>query len=124
MSLRDLKVGDTVIMVDANDRSYVNGVRVPSRPIYREVVKVGRKLLHVANGSWKPRTFDLDVGAEQGPGVNSAKIFTVEEWEDRAAIETATSELRQLGVELYLRGGRRLSSDQLGRILAIVEEPS
>lgn len=121
MSLRDLKVGDTVIMVDANDRHYENGVRLPQRGDRREVVKVGRKLLHVANGSWKPRTFDLDVGAEQGPGINSGHVYTVDQWNERHERNEVLTSLRELGIEL--RGGRSsvLSLTQLKSILTIVE---
>jgi hypothetical protein len=90
------------------------------------VAKVGRKYFYVEaldpKDSWmcRDRRFKIETGwADGGRGTRVADQASLE---DEARREQLTAQLSGLGVEFGYRGAaRRITTDQLAEILAIVE---
>jgi hypothetical protein len=108
-------VGDELVLVGhRGDRASVR------------VTKVGRKYFYVntldPKDSWmcRERRFDIETGwADGGRGARVADQASLDDEARRAQL---TARLRGFGVELGYRGvARRITTDQLTEILAIVE---
>jgi hypothetical protein len=100
-------VGDEMVLVRRRgDRASVR------------VTKVGRKYFYIdAHGGQR---FSIETGWDDGGW--GTRVVDQASLDDEARREQLTAQLRGLGVELGYRGAaRRLSTDQLAEILAIVE---
>jgi hypothetical protein len=112
VTLRDAKVGDTIhVLPDANKRG--GGVETVSA--------VGRKWLHTEAGGCR-RSFDMASGHERGDGAGGYCVaLTVAE---HAAYLARLEPLKRL--DTWCRAWNsagKLTTDQIVRILAIIDEP-
>lgn len=86
-ALKDLKVGDEVVIYDANRR----------RPDRCRVRSVGRKYFYV-NLMWL-KGFDRETGRMQGSGVGNVHAMTEEQEALRARLAVARRALQERGIK-------------------------
>lgn len=109
-SLKDVKVGDEVVLRDVNRRE----------PATVRVTRIGRKLIYVRHYG-RELAFRLEDGVANDR-YGHASLRTHEEEQACVERDYLITELRRHGVEVTGLLARGLTNDQLGRILAIAEE--
>lgn len=118
-------VGDEMLLVEAADRRVA--LTYPVR-----VTKLGRKYFYVETldpkKSWvcQGLSFDIETGWQANTRYgDSARVTTEAALRDERRREQLIRDLRAVGLELgYGSLRRRITTDQLARIAAIVEEAS
>lgn len=113
-TLKDVKVGDRVLLVGSTPFSE----KRKRAPEEREVVKVGRTLLHVdtPDASYpSPSTYRIENG-RANDGYGHSSICTRDEYEHEQRQAEAAEEMHRLGVEVRL--GRRLTLEQTEAVVA------
>lgn len=107
-TLRDLKVGDRVMITDVNRRGARAGV----------VSKAGRTLLHVG-GDFRTETFRIDTG-RSNDGYGHRRAMTEDQYAQIQAVADARKRLADFGLESY--GGRMTPEKALAVDAALAKE--
>lgn len=131
-TLTDLAVGDRVVLRDVNERHRSRGNPEWEPPI-GVVVKIGRTLLHVVPDNraadyeadpehmkYLVTKYRLDGGHATGDFGHHNWVRTPEQHADDMARASLLDHLRVAGVRLDGGPDRKLTTRQLGAILAIV----
>ncbi|WP_420082645.1 hypothetical protein ACN6AT_37395 (plasmid) [Streptomyces sp. JL4002] len=111
--LKDVKVGDTLILVTSSRyRS--------NEPV--TVARLGRTFLYVAeHGSERRERYDRKTGIEDGQHGIKARLYTPEQYDELKQRESLFTSLLEAGIDVRYPVRADLSTDQLHSLLSIVK---